>query len=291
MLRRLLPVLVLFTFITPAARAADPADIVLWPDGVPEPRVAAEPAETVEKGKDGIQRRTNVSVPRLVVHGLPPAADGAPRPAVIVAPGGGYSILADEHEGTDIGRWFNDRGIVAFTLLYRVPTGRGPGSDTGPVMDAQRAVSEVRRRAAELRIDPARIGLMGFSAGGHTALVAATTKAGFPGAESAPSARPDVTILIYPWRVVADDGPGLWPGVTIDQGSAPMFIAQTADDTASPVRGALALYGALTTAKVPAELHVYEKGGHGYGMRPRDGAPGTGDWPARLADWLKTHGF
>lgn len=276
---------------TLAAATADPAEIVLWPEGVPEPRVPTDPAEKVEKGKDGIQRRTNVSTPRMVVHGLPPAADGKARPAVIIAPGGGYSILADEHEGTEIARWFNDRGIVAFTLLYRVPTGRGPGSDVGPVMDAQRAVSEVRRQAPSLGVDPTRIGLMGFSAGGHTAFVASTTRPSYPGADTAPSARPDFTILIYPWRVLAEDGPGLWPGVTIDKDTPATFIAQTADDTASPVPGALALFGALVAAKVPAELHVYEKGGHGYGMRPRDGAPGTGDWPARLADWLGTRGF
>lgn len=273
------------------ATAADPTEIVLWPEGVPEPRVPADPAEKVEKGKDGIQRRTNVSTPRLVVHALPPAADGRARPAVIIAPGGGYSILADEHEGSEIARWCNDRGIVAFTLLYRVPTGRGPGSDVGPVMDAQRAVSEVRRQAQDLGVDPARIGLMGFSAGGHTAFVASTTSPSFPGADAAPSSRPDCTILIYPWRLLNEGGPGLWPGVTIDKDTAPTFIAQTADDTASPARGALALFGELMEAKVPAELHVYEKGGHGYGMRPRDGAPGTGDWPARLADWLKTRGF
>jgi acetyl esterase/lipase len=287
---RLLSVLLLLALPVVAA-AADPTEILLWPEGVPEPRVPADPAEKVEKGKDGIQRRTNVSTPRLVVHALPPAADGKGRPAVIIAPGGGYSILADEHEGTDIARWCNDRGIVAFTLLYRVPTGRGPGSDVGPVMDAQRAVSEVRRRAAALGVDPGRIGLMGFSAGGHTAFVAATTKASFPGAADAPSARPDCTILIYPWRLLNEDGAGLWPGVTIAADTPPTFIAQTADDTASPVRGALTLFGELVTAKVPAELHVYEKGGHGYGMRRRDGAPGTGDWPARLGDWLGTRGF
>ncbi|RLS70082.1 MAG: alpha/beta hydrolase [Planctomycetota bacterium] len=271
--------------------AAEPVgEIRLWPEGVPGDRVPSDPAEKVEKGKDDIQRRSFVSDPRLIVHPLP-QGDGGPRPAVIILPGGGYNILADDHEGGEIGRFLNGHGIVALTLLYRVPTGAFAEPDAGPVMDAQKAVSIVRERAGELGIDPSRIGLMGFSAGGHTALVAATTKASFPGADASPSARPDCTILIYPWRVLAAEGKQLWPGVMIDAATTPMFIAQTADDTASPAKGAVALFSALLDAKVPAELHVYERGGHGYGLRRREQAPGTGDWPARLVDWLGGRGF
>ena len=271
--------------------AAEPVgEIRLWPEGVPGDRVPSDPAEKVEKGKDDIQRRSFVSDPRLIVHPLP-QGDGGPRPAVIILPGGGYNILADDHEGGEIGRFLNGHGIVALTLLNRVPTGAFAEPDAGPVMDAQKAVSIVRERAGELGIDPSRIGLMGFSAGGHTALVAATTKASFPGADASPSARPDCTILIYPWRVLAAEGKQLWPGVMIDAATTPMFIAQTADDTASPAKGAVALFSALLDAKVPAELHVYERGGHGYGLRRREQAPGTGDWPARLVDWLGGRGF
>ena len=271
--------------------AAEPVgEIRLWPEGVPGDRVPSAPAEKVEKGKDDIQRRSFVSDPRLIVHPLP-QGDGGPRPAVIILPGGGYNILADDHEGGEIGRFLNGHGIVALTLLYRVPTGDFEEPDAGPVMDAQKAVSIVRERAGELGIDPSRIGLMGFSAGGHTALVAATTKASFPGADAAPSARPDCTILIYPWRVLAPEGKELWPGVIVDAATTPMFIAQTADDTASPAKGAVTLFGALLDAKVPAELHVYERGGHGYGLRRREQAPGTGDWPARLVEWLGGRGF
>jgi acetyl esterase/lipase len=265
-------------------------EIRLWPEGVPGDRVPSDPAEKVERGQDDIQRRSFVSDPRLLVHPLG-KGDGGPRPAVIILPGGGYNILADDHEGGEIGRFLNGHGIVAFTLLYRVPTGAFAEPDAGPVMDAQRSVSIVRERAAELGVDPDRIGLMGFSAGGHTALVAATTKASFPGADAAPSARPDCTILIYPWRVLANEGQGLWPGVVVDAATSPMFIAQTADDTASPAKGAVALFSALLEAKVPSELHVYQRGGHGYGLRRREQAPGTGDWPARLVDWLGGCGF
>ncbi len=273
------------------ASAADvDRDIRLWPEGVPGDRVPEEPAEKVERGKDDIQRRSFVSDPRLILHPLPPR-DGGPRPAVIILPGGGYNILADDHEGGEIGRFLNGHGIVALTLLYRVPTGAFANPDAGPVMDAQKSVSVVRGRALELGIDPDRIGLMGFSAGGHTALVAATTKASFPGADAAPSARPDATILVYPWRVLGNEGKGLWPGVEIDAATSPMFIAQTADDTASPAQGAVALFATLLDAKVPAELHVYERGGHGYGLRRREQSPGTADWPARLVDWLGGRGF
>lgn len=276
---------------TEVSTAAEPVgEIRLWPEGVPGDRVPSDPAEKVEKGKDDIQRRSFVSDPRLIVHPLP-QGDGGPRPAVIILPGGGYNILADDHEGGEIGRFLNGHGIVALTLLYRVPTGAFAEPDAGPVMDAQKAVSIVRERAGELGIDPSRIGLMGFSAGGHTALVAATTKASFPGADAAPSARPDCTILIYPWRVLAAEGKELWPGVIVDAATTPMFIAQTADDTASPAKGSVTLFNALLDAKVPAELHVYERGGHGYGLRRREQAPGTGDWPARLVDWLGGRGF
>jgi len=274
------------------AKAADldpPREIRLWPEGVPGQAVPADPAEKVERGADDIQRRTNVSDPRLIAHPLPAVAEG--RSAVIVLPGGGYRILADEHEGTEVARFLGGHGIVAFTLLYRVPTSGFDDDDEGPVMDAQRAVATVRARAAEYGVDPARIGLMGFSAGGHTALVAATTPASFPGADAGPSVRPDFAVLVYPWRVAEEGGRGLWPGVVVDNATPPMFIAQTADDTASPVQGALSLYGSLCEARVPAELHVYERGGHGYGLRRRERSPGTADWPHRLVDWLSARGL
>ena len=144
--------------------AAEPREIALWPEGVPEPRVPAEPAE-----------KSNVSNPRLVVYDIPRAEPAKLRSAVIVIPGGGFKILADEHEGSDICRWFNERGYVAFLLLHRVPTGTFESPNAGPVLDAQKAVHEVRRRAGEYHLDPQKIALLGFSAGGQTALVAAAS--------------------------------------------------------------------------------------------------------------------
>lgn len=290
-MRTLLPSLLAVFAVVPlvAARAEPPREIRLWPAGVPGERVPSEPAEKVERGADEIQRRSNVSDPRLVVQPLPAAPEGK-RAAVIILPGGGYRILADEHEGTEIGRFLGGHGIVAFTLLYRVPTAGFTDDDAGPVMDAHRAVALVRERADDYGVDPSRVAIMGFSAGGHTALVAATSKPGHPDTPAAAS-RPDLAILVYPWRVLAEGGGALWPGVVVDRETPPMFIAQTADDSASPVGGALALYAALVEARVPAELHVYERGGHGYGLRRREKSPGTSDWPHRLVDWLSTRGY
>ena len=274
-----------------AVSAAEPREIRLWPEGVPEPRVPAEPAEKVEIGKDSISRRSNVSNPRLVVYDIPRADPAQLRSAVIVIPGGGFKILADEHEGSDICRWFNERGFVAFLLLHRVPTGTFENPNAGPVLDAQKAVHEVRRRADEYQLDPQKIALLGFSAGGQTALVAAANPPRFEPAAAAGSARPDAVVLIYPWKVGGVDGKGVRSDVTIDAGTPPMFIAQASNDPASLPQSAAALYLALLEAKVPAELHIYEAGGHGFGMRKRDNAAGTSDWPNRALDWLRGRGL
>jgi acetyl esterase/lipase len=274
-----------------AVSAAEPTEIPLWPEGVPEPRVPAEPAEKVEIGKDGISRRSNVSQPRLVVYDIPRADPTKLRSSVIVIPGGGFSILADEHEGSDICRWFNEQGFVAFLLLHRVPTRTFEPANAGPVRDAQKAVHEVRRRAVEYQLDPQKIALLGFSAGGQTALVAAANPPRFEPAPAAGSARPDAVVLIYPWKVGGDDGKGVRSDVTIEAGTPPMFIAQASNDPASLPQSAAALYLALLEAKVPAELHIYEAGGHGFGMQKRDNAPGTSDWPNRALDWLRGRGL
>lgn len=266
-----------------AGAVAGEQEIVLWPAGVPEPRVPAEPVEKVEKSaKDGISRRSNVSNPRLVVYDLPRTDPTKLRSAVIVVPGGGFGILADEHEGSDMCRWFNDRGIVAFLLLHRVPTNRHAEPNAGPVLDTQEAVRIVRSRAGEFGLDPRRIALLGFSAGGQVALVAATRN---------PPEKPDCVLLVYPWKIVGEKNVGLRSDVAIDASAPPMFIAQAANDTGSVPQGSLNLYAALLTAKVPAEIHIYEGGGHGFGLQKRENAPGTSDWPNRAVDWLRTRGW
>lgn len=273
------------------AAAAESPEIVLWPEGVPEPRLPPEPAESVEMGNDGISRRSNVSNPRLVVYDIPRNDPSQLRSAVIVIPGGGFNILADGHEGSDICRWFNEKGMVAFLLLHRVPTAKFEPANAGPVLDAQKAVHEVRRRAAEFAIDPKRIALLGLSAGGQTALVAATNPPRFPGGAADVSVRPDAVVLVYPWQIGGEGGKGVRADVTIDGTTPPMFVAQAANDTSSLPQSAATLYLALLEAKVPAEIHIYEAGGHGFGMQKRDNAPGTSDWPNRALDWLRGRGL
>jgi acetyl esterase/lipase len=270
---------------------AEPQEIVLWPEGVPEPRVPAEPAETVEKKADGIARRSNVSNPRLVVYDIPRADAEKLRSAVLVVPGGGFGILADEHEGSDVCRWFNEQGVVAFLVLYRVPTGKMAVPNAAPVQDIQKAVQEVRRRAAEFRIDPVKIAVLGFSAGGQATLVAATNPPKFPAADPAVSARPDAMLLLYAWKIGGDGNVGVRPDVTIDGTTPPTFIAQCGDDPGSLPQGSANLYLKLVEAKVPAEIHIYEKGGHGYGLKAGNTLPGQLDWKARAIDWLRGRGW
>lgn len=271
--------------------AAKPQEIVLWPEGVPEPRVPAEPAETVEKKADGIARRSNVSNPRLVVYDIPRADAEKLRSAVLVVPGGGFNMLASEHEGSDACRWLNEQGIVSFLVLHRVPTGKMPVPNAAPVQDIQKAVQEVRRRAAEFQIDPAKIAVLGFSAGGQATLVAATNPPKFPAADPAVSPRPDAVLLLYAWKIVGDGNVGVRPDVTIDGTVPPMFIAQCGDDPGSLPQGSANLYLKLVEAKVPAEIHIYEKGGHGYGLKAGNTLPGQLDWKARAIEWLRGRGW
>jgi acetyl esterase/lipase len=291
--RLLLVVAVCLTvaYQSPAANAAEPQEIVLWPEGVPEPRVPAEPAETVEKKADGIARRSNVSNPRLVVYDIPRTEPAKLRSAVLVVPGGGFGILADEHEGSDVCRFLNEHGIVAFLVLHRVPTGKMPVPNAAPVQDIQKAVQEVRRRAAEFQLDPAKIAVLGFSAGGQATLVAATNPPRFPAADPAVSARPDAVLLLYAWKIVGEGNQGVRSDVTIDSAAPPMFIAQCGDDPGSVPQGSANLYLELVKAKVPAEIHIYEKGGHGFGLKAGNTLPGQLDWKARAIDWLRTHGW
>lgn len=273
------------------ACAVQPPEIVLWPDGAPDPRVPVEPPESVEKKADGIQRRANVSNPRLVVYDVPRREPAKPRATVLVVPGGGFGILADEHEGSDACRWLNEHGFVSFLVLHRVPTGTMPKPNAAPAQDVQKAVQDVRRRAAEFHIDPTKIAVLGFSAGGQAALVAATNPPTFPQADTAVSVKPDALLLLYAWRIVGDGNAGLRSDVTIDGSAPPTFIAQCGDDPGSVPQGSANLYLELIKAKVPAEIHIYEKGGHGFGLKAGNSMPGQLDWKARAIEWLRGRGW
>lgn len=275
-------------WIFPAVAIAAPPEIILWPDGVPGPVVPSDPPESAVKGVDGLTRRFNVSNPRLFVH-VPESKGDSLRAAVIVVPGGGYGRMADEHEGSDVCPWLNEQGIAAFQLAYRTPTNKQVEPEAGPVQDLRRAIATVRSRAAEFHVDPNRIGVIGFSAGGLTSFVAASQPVDSKGEDVA--AKANAVLLIYPWKIWDEKLNVVHPAAKIDATYPPTFIAQMADDTASSAVGSARVFAELSALKVPVEFHVYEKGGHGFGMRPREGAPGTTDWQKRAHDWLQTRGF
>jgi len=248
-----------------------------------------------------------VSRPTLRVF-LPPAGK-ATGTAVVVCPGGGYLHLAFTHEGTDVAGMLNELGIVAFVLKYRLPNDETMVDKTiGPLQDAQRAIQLVRQRAGEWGVDPARIGIMGFSAGGHLASTAGThfntTVIDNPGKISL---RPDFMILLYPvisfedsiaHRGSRDNLIGLHPDgalvrkysneLQVTAETPPTFLVHAGDDKAVPVANSLHFYQALQANGVPSEMHVYPKGGHGFGMNN----PTTTDrWTDRLRSWLVDGGW
>lgn len=268
--------------------AADIQEIKLWPDGMPEPVVPADPPETVEVGQDGISRRSNVSEPRLFVH-LPPAGVQKSGAGIIVVPGGGLGRLADGHEGSEAGVWLAKQGVVAFQLAHRTPTNKHAEPYLGPSQDVQKAVSEVRSRAKEFGLDPKKIGVLGFSAGGHATLIAVTNDLKFPVDKELASHKPDFLLLLYPYKIYDPATKSLVREIRVDNGLPPTFIAQMGDDTGSLPQGSTLLYLELINRKVPAEIHIYERGGHGFGMRSRPNATGPTDWQGRAVDWLRQH--
>ena len=292
----LLVSLSVFVGMAPESLAAQPAQAAapkvesLWPNGAP----GAVGTEEADK-------------PSLSIY-LPPA-EKATGAAVVICPGGGYGHLAVGHEGHDVAQWLNSLGVAAFMLKYRIaPRYHHPA----PLQDAQRAIRTVRARAAEWQVDPKRIGILGFSAGGHLASTAGTHfDAGNPAADDPigrASCRPDFMILVYP--VISFTTPythvgsrnnllGPKPDAKLVESlsnekqvtpqTPPTFLVHTSGDTGVPAENSILFYLALRKAKVPAEMHIYEKGGHGFGLAPND--PVLSTWPERCAAWLRARGL
>lgn len=282
--------------------AAEDASLVLpiWPGAVPGdfgtfgPERVRKPEDSPTKDAKWI---TNVTQPSVSVFLSPNELNSGT--AVVICPGGGYWNLAWDLEGEEVASWLNRVGVTGIVLKYRVP--RRPGEPErlpapGPLLDAQRAISLVRSRAAEWGIDPAKIGILGFSAGGHLAITAAThfeKRAYEPvdGIDRA-SCRPDFAVAVYPGYLLEQEKPGverkkdvLAPYIRIPAGTPPVFLVHASDDRVAGSENSVQMYLGLKQAGVPTELHIYAHGGHGFGVRPSP-LP-CSNWPDRLVAWLR----
>jgi acetyl esterase/lipase len=288
--------LVLMLFGLAVAGLAADTPIPLWPkqapgekgDLAPE-RDTSGPKSDLVAGRSVI-RLGNVSVPTLTVYR--PAKEKNAGSAVLVFPGGGYSILAMDLEGTEICEWLNSLGVTAMLVKYRVPARPGQPRWTAPLQDAQRAMGMVRQRARDLGIESDRIGVLGFSAGGHLAAALSTNyaKRTYEPVDEADaiSCRPDFSLLIYPaYLTVKEQGDRVASELNITNETPRTFLVQAEDDGVR-VETSLFYYAALRNAKVPAEMHLYPVGGHGYGLRPSDKLVTT--WPKRAEEWLRSIG-
>jgi acetyl esterase/lipase len=265
----------------------------LWPNGAPgaQPNPLPEGDTTTAKddrpaGKPVI-RIGNVSNPTLTLYTPKDKNTGA---AVVVFPGGGYRILAIDLEGTEVCDWLNSAGITCILVKYRVPEPGPYPQSSAPLQDAQRAVGIVRAHAAEWHIDPNRIGVLGFSAGAHLAAALSThfdQRLYDPiDASDKLSCRPDFAVIVYPgYLALADQNFAPNADIHPTAQTPPTFLVQAEDDPVH-VENSVVYFLALKNAKVPAELHIYAQGGHGYGLR-RTELPVT-TWPQTVEIWLHT---
>ena len=274
--------------LSQSSGAVGPEAILLWPEGAP-----------------GAIGDEDVDRPAIRIY---PAQENPNGAAVVVCPGGGYGALATDHEGHQVAKWLNSIGVTAAVVKYRL----GPRyHHPAPLQDAQRAIRYVRAHATEWEVDPHRVGIMGFSAGGHLAATVSThfddgqTDADDPIARQ--SSRPDFSILCYAVvsfskfghsgsrRNLLGENPdpelvrSLSNETQVSAHTPPAFLFHTGEDAAVPVKNSLVYYQALVDHGVPAELHVYQRGPHGVGLAPGD--PILSTWTDRLADWLKSNGL
>lgn len=279
----------------------EPQVMDLWAEGVPGLRADPAPEKKISEG-----RVANVNHPTLTAYPAP--AGTACGTAVIICPGGAYTLLSMDKEGTEPAAWFNSLGVAAFVLKYRLAEYGHPA----PLRDVLRAVRLVRSRAAEFGLQADRIGVMGFSAGGHLASCAGTlydAPEGRTGAAlDAISARPDFLMLVYP--VITMKDPYAHAGsrrnllgadptaaqiehlsteLQVTKNTPPAFLLTTFEDRTVPAENSIRFFEAMHRAGVPAELHVYETGPHGIGLRPGHGP--TSAWPKLAEQWLRLHGW
>jgi acetyl esterase/lipase len=285
------------------AGANKPVVVQLWPGKAPDEPGTIGPEKIVMSPKlsrkqvevtESTRMVTNVTNPTLTIYR--PAKDKDTGTAVLICPGGGYWNLYWQLEGEEVAAWLNSLGVTGIILKYRVP--RRPDDTRGeparrPLQDAQRAVSLVRSRAKEWGIDPKRIGMVGFSAGGHLAIATATSfeKRTYEPIDAVDkvSCRPDFAILAYSGYLKAKDKDELAPGLRIPAGTPPIFLVHGGDDLISDPAHSVVMYLALKRAGIPAELHVYATAAHDFGVRSSDHPCST--WTQPCARWLRHQGL
>jgi acetyl esterase/lipase len=280
----------------------------IWPGGIPGLIFNDSYVEKSTTGEGFITRFEKTTNPMLYIF-LPPK-EKATGTAVLICPGGGYSALAFGHEGNAIASWLNDNGIAGIILKYRLPSDLiMKDKSIGPLQDAQEAMRIIRRNAVMWNIDPKKVGVIGFSAGGHLASTLSTHYAEkVYDATDTVSARPDFSLLIYP--VITMDASFTHAGsrknligenpsddaikrfsneLQVNEDTPPAFMVHSADDQTVPVKNSIVYYEQLVNYKIPSELHIFQKGGHGYGL---GGSRDTQSaWPGLCISWLKASGF
>lgn len=287
--------LCLFAALTLSARLAiaapEPLTLKLWPDGPPtamKPKSEATAKLIQSYGGTNATRLSDVTDPTITVF-RPERPNGA---SVIVAPGGGFMFLSYSFEGTQVCEWLNSLGVTAVLLKYRTPTRDEAEMFTLPVQDAQRALGLVRHRAAEWKLDPKRVGLLGFSAGGNLAGHAAwdRTPRTYPQKPDLDDPRgPDFLVFIYGGGFLdATDKTKFRPGFRVPADAPPAFFLVAHDDKTNPIEAAM-LYLEYKRQNLSAELHICAKGGHGFGMRKSKDP--ISDWPARCGEWMQSLGL
>ena len=305
---RKLTALTFFIIIMTISSNAQPVVVKLWPGGIPGSKTDPSYIEDITVNDGRVVRCERVTSPDLTV--CLPSAEKATGTAVLICPGGGYGMEAFDHEGNAIVIWLNDNGIAGIILKYRLPSDKiMMDKSIGPLQDAQEAIRVIRRNASAWKINPSRVGVIGFSAGGHLASTLSThyLEKVYDVSDST-SARPDFSLLIYP--VVSFD-----PAIThmgtrnnligtdpdekqvsrfsnelqITAGTPPAFLVHSADDDAVPVINSILYFSGLQKNKIAAELHIFQKGGHGYGLAPKGGTESS--WPELCIKWLKAMGL
>jgi acetyl esterase/lipase len=272
--------------------AQEEAPIHVWPDLAPgeTTKLIGEKLPNPPNENPIITRVVNITAPTMTVH-VPKMPNGT---AAIILPGGGFGRVVPDLEGTEAADWLNGHGVTAFVLHYRTTESKSevPGW-VKPVQDAQRALSLVRSQAQRWKIQPDKLGIVGFSAGGQATarMLSMEDKKSYDKIDDIDlvAHRPAFAILVYPWNMYDAKQDRLVEGIQVPQKCPPTFIVHTHDDNSSSL-GAVLFYAGLKKWNIPSELHVYGNGGHGYGLRKVKGSE-ISSWPGHAAHWLKTQGF